>query len=200
MIRHSVGVDEAGRGPLAGPVAVGAVLIRGEFDWEILHAVDDSKKLSPAVREHIFHSAQKMRQDGLLDFHVAFISAPVIDRIGIVPAVRRGVARTLRALSARAGLQSSDIQIKLDGALKAPELFPYQETIIRGDGLHKVIGLASILAKVSRDRYMRAAGKHYPEYGFELHKGYGTLKHRQMIEKYGLTDMHRKTFCTRLKV
>ncbi|MEX0930688.1 MAG: ribonuclease HII [Candidatus Paceibacterota bacterium] len=199
MVRNIIGIDEAGRGPLAGPVAVGSVLVHNAFDWEILSEVDDSKKLTPETREHIFNTAKKMKKEGLLDFQVALISASVIDRIGIVPAIRKGIARTLHTLSVRKKIIPADVHIKLDGSLKAPDSFLYQETIVRGDSLLKIIGLASILAKVTRDRHMCMMGKRYPDYGFELHKGYGTAKHRKIIMLQGLTGIHRQTFCTRLR-
>ena len=198
MAQNIVGIDEAGRGPLAGPVAIGAVFIDDDFDWDMLLEVDDSKKLSPQIREDIFYIVKKMKKNGLLDFQVTLISAPIIDRIGIAPAIKKGIARTLHTLSARKNVTPAEVHIKLDGSLKAPDSFLYQETIIQGDSLLKVIGLASILAKVTRDRHMCMMGKRYPDYGFEQHKGYGTRIHRQAILSHGLTDIHRQTFCTRL--
>ena len=108
--------------------------------------------------------------------------------------------RTLRALTRRNEVAYDTVQVKLDGALHAPARFSYQETIIKGDAKEKVIGLASILAKVARDQYMVRAARSYPVYQFEVHKGYGTKSHRALIEEYGFSALHRRSFCKNLQI
>ncbi len=132
-------------------------------------------------------------------FVVEFESAEAIDREGVVPAVRRALARGVKALvdqlpfgSPDAG-DSSLVHIQLDGALRAPPEYS-QETIINGDDLVPLISLASIVAKVTRDRLMHSLAKKYPEYGFEKHKGYGTKTHYDMLEKHGPCILHRRSF------
>lgn len=190
-----IGIDEVGRGPLAGPVAVGVAMVPSDFDWqEKLPGVTDSKKLSEKKREEIFAAVKALQSAGELNFAVALVSAKVIDAIGIVPAVRRALERSLGRLEA-----PIDATVKLDGGLRAPAEFTNQETIIKGDALEPVIGLASICAKVTRDRYMvRIAGQFAP-YDFHIHKGYGTKAHRAAIARYGLSSEHRASFCQNIK-
>lgn len=190
-IRYVLGIDEAGRGPLAGPVAVGAALVPVDFDWEVIPGVGDSKKVSEKKREEIFKRAHALKKEGVLDFNVQLVSASVIDRIGITKAVMLGIKRACEGLAP----DPLTTSVKLDGLLHAPEKFLIQETIIKGDAKEKVIGLASILAKVTRDRYMIRLAKKYPLYGFEIHKGYGTLTHRTMLHAHGLSEVHRMSFC-----
>lgn len=230
MYEYLVGVDEAGRGPLAGPISVGVAIVSKSFGWEVIPGVNDSKKLSEKNREAIFLAAKQLQKSGDLDFAVSMVSAKVIDKIGIVPAVNLAMNRALKRIEQKAGrgtkslmekngsiyrtkksktlCQNSDdsspidwtidqCTVLLDGGLKAPEQYMHQETIIKGDRKEKVIGLASIMAKVTRDRYMRRAATlpAYTPYDFSAHKGYGTKTHREAIQKYGLTDEHRKSFC-----
>jgi ribonuclease HII len=187
-----VGVDEAGRGPLAGPVAVGVVKVPHDFDWGLIAGVGDSKKVSPKNREAIFRHAQALKKEGHLDYRVVLVSASKIDTQGIAVVIRKSIEKAL------ASLAPVQAHIKLDGALKAPSQYIHQDTIIKGDAKEKVIGLASILAKVTRDRYMVRVSRKYPEYDFEVHKGYGTKKHRELIQKYGVCKEHRNTFLTRI--
>lgn len=193
-----IGVDEAGRGPLAGPVAVGAVLVPRDFPWRLLPGVNDSKQVSAKKREAIFMAAKALQRSGHLDYRVTLVGPSVIDRIGIAPSVRRGVARTVRSLARDNHLACEGIEVLLDGALAAPDEFVVQHTIIGGDSKERCIGLASILAKVTRDRFMVRLAARYPEYGFDVHKGYGTSAHRAGIQKHGMSAVHRQTFCTRL--
>ena len=196
MIQYIVGVDEAGRGPLAGPVAVGAVCVSRDFDWKLIPGVGDSKQISPENREAIFRLAKELEAAGSLDFSVAMTGPELIDRFGIVRALAIAKARAIRAVSR----EPEETQIKLDGLLTAPAKYLHQETIVKGDQKEKVIGLASILAKVKRDEYMRriAAKPQFAAYRFHQHKGYGTLKHRQLVAEHGLSVMHRQSFCRRL--
>ena len=193
-MRYLIGIDEAGRGPLAGPVAVGAVMVPTDFDWSVLEGVRDSKKLSEKKREEFFARAVELEESQVLRFAVSTSSAAYIDTYGIVPAIKRALAEALSRLEA----EPKDCRVLLDGSLKAPAEYIRQETIIRGDDTEPVISLASIMAKVTRDRLMKQISSKYPEYDFHVHKGYGTLAHRRIIATSGLCDLHRRTFCTRL--
>jgi ribonuclease HII len=186
-----IGVDEAGRGPLAGPVAVGAVSVPADFDWGLLDGVTDSKKLSPEKREMIFNRARVLKKRGTIRYRVSLVNARMIDREGITSAVRLGIMRSLSALE----IDPKDARVKLDGLLYAPPRYTFQETIIRGDESELVIGLASILAKVTRDRYMMRTARKYPAYSFDRHKGYGTRAHKLAIHTHGLCVLHRRSFC-----
>jgi len=193
--KYIIGVDEAGRGPLAGPVAVGVVKVPVDFDWKMIPRVGDSKQVSEKNREAIFLRAKQLKREGRLDFSVVLVAATYIDTHGIVPAIKKAMASALKKLA----LDTKDCFIKLDGSLQAPAEFA-QETIIKGDQKELVIGLASILAKVTRDNYMCKEHKKFPQYHFAVHKGYGTKLHRDMIALYGFAPMHRKTYCKNIKI
>lgn len=190
MTKYIIGVDEAGRGALAGPVSVGAVLVPKDFDWSQIKGVADSKKLSPKKREEIFEIAKKLEKEGSLKYAVSLVSEKVIDKRGITFAVRQGIERALVKLSP----EPKRTFIKLDGLLHAPKVFVHQKTIIKGDVTEKEISLASIMAKVTRDRYMVRIAKRYPAYSFDVHKGYGTDIHQKSLQKVGLCLIHRTTF------
>ncbi|MEK7515565.1 MAG: ribonuclease HII [Patescibacteria group bacterium] len=213
-MRFLLGVDEAGRGPLAGPVAVGVAAVFEGFDvLKEFPGVADSKKLSEKKREEIFEklvslasgdpsTTDSLRSPGYgagARFTVEFESADVIDEEGIATAVRRALSRGVNTLAEECGSQTSkgswksDFHILLDGSLKAPPEYS-QETIINGDELIPLISLASIAAKVTRDRLMIELAKKYPVYGFEKHKGYGTKLHYEMLKEHGLCDIHRRSF------
>ncbi len=195
MTRVIIGVDEAGRGPLAGPVAVGVVAVMSRFNLaKAFPGLDDSKKLSPKKREELYTEAVGRARAGELTFCVRFSGNAYIDRFGITRAVRRGVWSGVRALAP----DPAGTKVFLDGLLMAPPEYK-QETIIGGDALVPVISLASIMAKVERDWFMKKISKKYPEYGFEQHKGYGTKKHFAAIDKFGLCAIHRHTYCGALK-
>ncbi len=189
-MKWEIGIDEAGRGPLAGPVAVGVVKIPKDFDWDLVPGVHDSKQISEKNRELIYKKAVALRKSGALDFAVSQVSASVIDKIGISRAIKLAIDRSLKKLHC----DPKDTYIKLDGSLKAPADFR-QETIIKGDSKEKSIGLASICAKVTRDRYMVKQATKYPEYGFDQHMGYGTKVHRAMISNHGTSPIHRVSYC-----
>ncbi len=156
--------------------------------------MNDSKKISEKKREAIFQRAKELAKQGLIEYSVKSISAKSIDNKGIVAGINRAIEAGITEL----GLSALDTFIQLDGALKAPAEFP-QETIIGGDGKEAVIGLASILAKVTRDRYMMQIAIDYPEYGFAQHKGYGTKAHIEAIKKHGLSELHRRSYCKNIK-
>jgi len=216
MGRYIVGIDEVGRGPLAGPVAVCAFLIKDNSFLENqkdkkLPKLKDSKKLSKKQREEWFEYLKEARTSGFCDYAVSFVSPENIDKFGIAKCIQKALNESLEKVttqdcenSLRFTLKGSDatknfhnpasFSIFLDGGLKAPIEYVNQETIIRGDELHPVISLASIVAKVSRDAIMTKYAKEYPEYGFEKHSGYGTKAHYTAIKTHGQTPIHRKSF------
>jgi len=190
MAHYVVGVDEAGRGPLAGPVAVGVVIAPSFMNLtEVFPGVADSKTLSPRKRQEIFRLLEQYQEYGVVRFHVAFATAKTIDEKGITHAIRSCVYKGVRALAP----DVSGHTVLLDGLLRAPEEYQ-QKTIVGGDATEPIISLASIVAKVSRDSVMERFGKQYPGYGFEEHKGYGTRSHHKAIQKLGLTAIHRKSY------
>jgi ribonuclease HII len=191
-IRYIIGIDEAGRGPLAGPVAVGAFCVSADFFAfkKFSAGVKDSKQLTEKKREEWFAKMLRQKKLGNFSFAVSFGSAEMIDKRGITFAVSRALVSSLEKLAC----PPEQTFVLLDGGLRAPEEYVFQETIIKGDEKEPVISLASIAAKVLRDRKMRALAKRYPQYGFEKHKGYGTAAHYEAIVKYGVSDVHRKSF------
>ena len=194
-----IGIDEAGRGPLAGPVAVGVFAVR--FDeaksaFKIFKGARDSKKMTPAAREAVFLDIKKAQKTGHINFAVSYSSAKMIDEKGIVPAIKSALNRSLVKTERNfvQGVTLDACQVLLDGSLVAPARYKNQKTIIGGDDKEMVISLASICAKVLRDRKMRSLAKKYSQYGFEIHKGYGTKAHYKAIEKHGLSPIYRKSF------
>lgn len=190
-----IGIDEAGRGPLAGPVAVGVFAISKDYKSKskVLKKAKDSKILKENQREEIFELIKKEQQEGLCLFEVMQSSATYIDKYGIVPAIKDAMKKALNKLR----LDPKECEVMLDGSLRAPIEYKNQKTIIKGDAKIPVISAASICAKVIRDKYMKkiAKKKEYSMYDLDIHKGYGTLKHRQAIKKFGLSNIHRKSFC-----
>lgn len=174
------GIDEAGRGPLAGPVYAAAVVLKKR---QTIEGVNDSKKLSEKKREELFDKIITQCDD----YSIGTASEKEIDEINILQATFLAMKRAVEGLS-----------VKPDCALvdgnQTPPLECSVTTVIKGDSKSESIAAASIIAKVSRDRYMLKMAEKYPEYGFEKHKGYGTKLHYEMIEKYGICDIHRKSF------
>ena len=160
---------------------------------KVFPKIKDSKQLSELKREKWFKNIQKLKKEGHLMYGVALVSAGHVDRKGIVDAIQVAMKKALSMAGAR-GVDN----VKLDGGLRAPAGFKNQTTYIRGDATHLEIALASICAKVLRDRRMVAYAKTYPLHGLETNKGYGTPFHIRAIKKYGLSKLHRKTFCTRM--
>ena len=196
MKTNTFGIDEAGRGPLAGPVAIAVFGMKAGFKLKGFPKGRDSKKMSEAEREKWFMIFEGEKKKGNVFYEVALPSASVIDTKGIVGAIKKGMEVCLKKLES-AGIAGGNSCILLDGSLKAPERFAFQKTIIKGDEKEPLIACASIVAKVTRDRYMKKVAKKYPGYGFEIHKGYGTAKHRAQIKKLGLSPIHRKSFLSR---
>lgn len=189
-----IGIDEVGRGPLAGPVAVGAVLATPAMLRRFRH-IKESKQLSPKAREEW---SLRIRNAAGSDLRIAvsFVSATMIDQKGIVPAIRAALAASLKKLA----VHPDECRILLDGGLYAPAEYTQQQTIIRGDASETVIAMASVVAKVERDQLMTTLHKKLPQYGFDAHKGYGTKKHIESVMKHGPSREHRLTFLTRILV
>lgn len=197
-MRAVIGIDEVGRGPIAGPVAVGAFQILDEtFLLEIKKfsiPLRDSKQLSKIQREVWFKQMEFWREEGKCDFCISMVSAGDIDKHGITKAIKKALAESLSALE-----YDEECLVLLDGGLKAPQEFKHQITIIKGDEKEPAIALASIAAKVTRDRHMARLAKKYPKYGFDQHMGYGTPGHYEAIKKHGLSPLHRRSFLTKVK-
>lgn len=201
-MKNIIGIDEVGRGPLAGPVTIGIVscdiktysLLKRNKNLPAIGK--DSKKLSSLAREKYTKNLQSLIQGLPLDkmnFSIIHVSNRIIDKSGISFAIRKAIRTGLEKLK----LDPSKCKVLLDGGLKAPIDFK-QKTIIKGDEKEKIIAWASILAKVSRDKLMCNLSKKYPLYGLEKHKGYGTLEHKRAIKKHGLSEIHRKSFCKQM--
>lgn len=189
-MRYILGVDEAGRGPLAGPVAVGLVVVSGGLDVASeFPGVRDSKQLSEKRRETLFDLLVARAELGDVHYRVELESAEAIDREGIAVVIRRALARGLDTLAP----DSRWVKVLLDGGLRAPVEYA-QETVVRGDETIPLISLASIAAKVTRDRVMKELACEYPAYGFEKHKGYGTRAHYAALREHGLSAIHRRSY------
>lgn len=178
------GVDEAGRGPLAGPVCAAAVILP---DNTIIEGVNDSKKLSEKKREALFD----VIKEKALSYSIAFASVDEIEEMNILNATMLAMKRAVEGLDVKADYAM------IDGN-RLPDLDIPSEYIVKGDARSMSIASASILAKVSRDRLLYKYAEEYPEYGFDKHKGYGTKQHIEGIKKYGLCPYHRKSFLTKI--
>lgn len=178
------GVDEAGRGPLAGPVCAAAVILPEGLE---IPCLNDSKKLSDKKRRALYDIIVAEA----VSYGIAMASEQEIDEINILQATFNAMERAMEQLSVRPALAL------IDGNRERPFPVPVQ-TVIRGDGLSANIAAASILAKVTRDRYMEEMAERYPEYGFAVHKGYGTRAHYDALRQYGPCPIHRRTFLRRL--
>lgn len=200
-MKFVVGIDEVGRGPLAGPVTVG--LFAGERKMEkwllenVFHGkLRDSKKLKEKERETIAKKLSKLKKEGKVFFAVTHVSNKVIDKKGISFTINYAIKKNFGYIKHSV---FNRVDVRLDGGLKAPSEFKNQKTIIKGDEKDVWIACASIVAKVSRDALMCRLAKKYPVYGFEVHKGYGTKKHSELIKKHGISPAHRKSFCKNLQ-
>ena len=176
-----VGLDEAGRGPLAGPVVAGAVLVNKNAKI-LLKGINDSKKLSEKQREDIFKILIKHPD---IKWGIGIVSEKVIDKINILEASKLAMNKAIKKLNA-------DFLL-IDGNFKIHCATP-QKSVVRGDAKVMSIAMASIIAKVTRDRLMQKYNKKYPQYGFDKHKGYGTAAHFASLEEFGPCQIHRKTF------
>ena len=187
--RWVIGIDEAGRGPLAGPVVVGGVAVKIKdkgLGIKVLEGIRDSKKLSPRRREEWFRI---LTAHPKIIWAVARVWPKTIDRINIAAAANLGVLRVYQKI-----VSGGEARVALlDAGLKLPSHI-FQRAIIKGDEKIPLIAAASIIAKVTRDRIMVRLHKKYPQYGFDKHKGYGTKAHREMIGQFGRSEIHRVSF------
>ncbi len=201
--QYILGVDEVGRGPLAGPVTVCVSRIELKdmllLKKEIQHVAGkkypsktDSKKMTEAEREFWFNVLKKIQKKNLVSFFIASKSAKNIDTRGISICIQQLVDMLIQ--KATKNVQPHAVELKADRGLRT-KLDIQQKDIIKGDEKEFVISIASVYAKVTRDMYMERISKKYKEYLFEIHKGYGTQKHRAAISKFGLSKEHRKSFC-----
>jgi ribonuclease HII len=184
--QHIAGLDEAGRGALAGPVCVGAVILPPASPRLLttLGGVRDSKQLTPCKRDQL---APRIKESALA-WGVGFSSAIEIDELGIVSATRLAASRALEAMPIFPDFLLTDFRLEL------PELDVSQAALVKGDQRSLSIAAASILAKTARDALMIGLDVQYPQYGFARHKGYGSLLHRRAIVTLGFSPVHRKTF------
>lgn len=207
-----LGVDEAGRGCLAGPVVAGACLLTKQLfeskaAVELSSRINDSKQLSLGAREEQFAILERLQGEGLINFAVAEGSVQEIAERNILGATRLAMQRALEEVASRHADWSlphlaaddplfqaaSGVKVIVDGRPLKP--FPYaHEGVVKGDGKSLCIAMASIAAKVSRDRTMAALDEKYPEYGFAKHKGYGTAVHRAALKEHGASPIHRELF------
>jgi ribonuclease HII len=190
-----IGIDEVGRGPLAGPVYVCAIAmplaLYKKARWKGLR---DSKQLTELARERWHATAQRLCAKQKIRIALSSQSANHIDEFGITASIRACITIVLRDLA----LDPSDCLVLLDGGLKAPVVYCHQETVIRGDDTHKIISLASVVAKVTRDALMKQLHKEYPLYHWYRNKGYGTKAHQAALMSFGHTVLHRKSYLTHL--
>lgn len=194
---YIIGVDEAGRGPLAGPVAVGVSVIpkstsKAVFSMLKKAGLNDSKQVKEAGRERLFEQIMDLQKKGKLRAEIALVPASIISTKGISYAVSFGTEKCLKKLKAEPAVSV----LEMDGALKVPPgNWKKVSVIIKGDSIKPSIMIASIVAKVTRDRHMRKLAKKHPVYGFDIHKGYGTKKHREALMAHGLCVEHRVGWC-----
>lgn len=215
-----VGIDEAGRGALAGPVCAGAVavsakLYKNQKCIDFLSELNDSKKLTEPVRESLYKKLEELKALGFLDFEAGFASVEEIETQNILVATQLAMARACQVLNERlnlslrsassvatlfgeSALDVSLAEVLIDG--KPMKKFPYaHRAVVKGDASSLAIAAASIIAKVSRDRLMKNLAMNYPRYAFEVHKGYGTALHLQSLMLYGASDVHRKSFLKKIR-
>lgn len=187
-VQFLVGVDEVGRGPLAGPVVASAVILpQDSFSLNRLTGLTDSKKLNERSRQHYF----RLIQEVALDYSLGIVSAEVIDRINILQATFLAMRRALN------GLEKVE-HVLVDGNRNISYCSYSQEFIVKGDSKSLSIAAASVLAKVTRDTIMKKFDQLYPGYGFAKHKGYPSKFHREQVRELGLCLQHRKSFCRKI--
>ncbi len=201
-LRHSpsgmiiVGIDEAGRGPLAGPVVAAAASYRDQTSFAVAEELEkkfrfvrDSKTLSEKKREEMYDFIREHFQIG-----IGIVTAETIDRVNILQATFLAMNDAVTDLRKTLGVTDSGILLLVDGNQKIPNLSVAQETVVGGDALVRSIAAASIIAKVTRDRMMAEYDTVYPVYGFAKHKGYGTKEHMDALKRFGACPIHRMSF------
>lgn len=215
-----VGIDEAGRGALAGPVCAGAVavsakLYKNQKCIDFLSELNDSKKLTESTRETLYKKLEELKNLGFIDFEASYASVEEIETQNILVATQLAMSRACTVLNERLSLnlrsagsvatlfgeRALDVSLAdvlIDG--KPMKKFPYaHRAVVKGDASSLAIAAASIVAKVSRDRLMKNLAIDYPRYAFEIHKGYGTAIHLQTLMLYGASDVHRKSFLKKIR-
>lgn len=181
--KYICGVDEAGRGPLCGPVVAAAVILK---KGDIIEGVNDSKKLSEKKREKLYEDIMTQA----ISVGIGISDVDVIEEINILNATKKAMCEAI------SNLDINPDYVLIDGNQGINISIPY-DTVVKGDSKSESIAAASIIAKVTRDRLLREYDKQYPEYGFAKHKGYGTKAHIEAIQKYGLLPIHRQSFCSK---
>ena len=198
-IEYVAGIDEVGRGPVAGPVTVGVAVASREFleaeFKRIFKNIKDHKKLTIKQRDIWHQEVSQCEKDEFLQISLSSVDSQTIDKIGIVKSIKQAINQSLNKLH----LPPHKTLLLLDGGLKASSNYSHQETIIKGDEKEPIIAIAALMAKVFRDREMIQLAKKFPEYGFENHKGYGTKAHFEAIRKNGLSPIHRRCFLSKIK-
>ena len=193
--RYQIGIDEVGRGPIAGPVTLGVFCVEKPNLLVVrrrLKGITDSKQLTVAQREYYFTQVKQLVKEGLCTYTTSSVGAKSIDAKGITWSIRTALSRAMTRLN----IPPKKSYVFLDGGLKAPQEYVHQETIIKGDVHNWLIATASVMAKVTRDRKMVTFSHKHPQYFFEKHKGYGTKQHYKMIQKHGTCELHRKMWIT----
>lgn len=190
-LSYLIGLDEVGRGPLAGPVCTCGILIRQDspLPQDFINLVRDSKKISPTKREYIYNKIFELPQ---ISFGVSLIDNKTIDKIGIQKAIFKSFQNSIKKIQQKTKINPNLILV--DGNQKIPNLTFKQETIIKGDDKIFSIALASVIAKHTRDTLMIKLSKKYPQYDFKVNKGYGTKKHIKVLKEFGCSSLHRKSF------
>ncbi len=192
-----IGIDEAGRGPLAGPLSLAAVHLVGDLDLNLRpysflagEPFKDSKKLTEKRREAVFEAILNSEE---IIFEQLFVSVKEIENSGLSQALFSSVKELAKRMQEKLGVDDESIELFLDGALRAPSNYKWTSHT-KGDEKFLEITLASVVAKVMRDRYMLKVSEKYPAYGFDKHKGYGTKAHKEAIKKHGKCPEHRDSF------
>ncbi len=181
-----IGVDEAGRGPLAGPVVAAAVVLQ---TYRFKNRIDDSKKLTAALRDNAF---SEIVEKSVFGFGI--VNEKIIDEINILQATRLAMEQAINSVVRKSDTRNRRVYIIVDGNMSLNISLPYT-SIVKGDSKSKSIASASILAKVIRDRIMKIYDRFYPQYGFIRHKGYPTRAHRDILKRIGPSSIHRRSFC-----
>ncbi len=182
--KYIAGCDEVGRGPMAGPLVTASVILPSDFRIE---GLDDSKKLSPKKREEL----SKIIKEKAIDYSITYISVSDVDKLNVYEASKQGMIECVRKLKKCDYVLTDAMPIDFEIPVKS---------LIKGDILSASIAAASIIAKVERDNYMAQMAKVYPNYGFEKHKGYVTKAHLEAIKKYGVSEIHRRSFAPVIEV
>ncbi|HCB35178.1 MAG: hypothetical protein A2W52_04425 [Candidatus Taylorbacteria bacterium RIFCSPHIGHO2_02_49_25] len=196
--KYIIGIDEVGRGALAGPLCVGACMVRwknAKIFSKTLSGIKDSKQLAPLNRAEWFRIITEAGIAKRCEWSTVLVHEKIIDRNGLSFALKKAIRKVLQNFH----VGPKVCTVLLDGGIKAPRTFLFQRTIIKGDEKVPLIAAASIVAKVKRDLYMIRLAKRHPEYGFDSHKGYGTRAHYAALREHGISKVHRRSFLKRFQ-